>query len=455
MDIEKLKAIVGEDNILTSIEERICYAYDATRHRHLPDAVIRPGSTEEVAQILTYANENGIPITPRGAGTGLSGGTVPLKGGISLVMIRMNKILEINPQDLYAVVEPGVVTFALATEVDKLGLLYPPDPASQNVSTIGGNVAENAGGLRGLKYGVTSDYIMGLEVVSPQGEIFHTGAKTVKSVAGYDLTSLFVGSEGTLGVVTKITAKLIPKPEYHRSMLAIFDDLTEAARAVAETIEAGVFPATMEIMDKITINAIEDFKQIGLPRQAEAILLIETDGIREAAEKEAEKIAAICKRRGAMSVEVAKDDEERDRLWEGRRTALSALARVKPTTILEDATVPRSKFPDLVDKVTEIAKKYNLTIGTFGHAGDGNLHPTILTDARDKEESERVEDTIREIFDTALSLGGTLSGEHGIGFTKAKFLELEVGREGLEMMRRIKKAMDPNNILNPGKIFLE
>ncbi len=421
---------------------------------NLPDCIVFPKNDKEVCEIVRIADANKIPIFTRGAGSGLSGGSVPIKGGIVMVITRMNKILEINRDDLFAVVEPGVVVADLIDEVGKFGLLYPPDPSSMKVATMGGSVAENAGGLRGLKYGVTKDYVMGLEVVGSDGNIFKTGAVTVKSVSGYDLTRLFVGSEGTLGIITKIIVKLIPTPEYKKSMMSVFKDINMAAKTVADIIKNGVIPATLEILDKITINAVEDYKKIGLPKDAEAILLIETDGIKESAEKEADKIINICKSNQAIDVSIAKDDAERDKIWEARRSALPALGRVKPTCILEDATVPRSRVPDMIKAINDIAKKYNILIGTFGHAGDGNLHPTIIADERNKEEMARVEKAIDEIFESALKLNGTLTGEHGIGIAKMKYLQEEFGKAGVEAMKRVKQALDPNNIFNPGKIFV-
>jgi len=351
-------------------------------------------------------------------------------------------------------VEPGVLTQTLNDEAARRGLLYPPDPSSMKTSTMGGNVAENAGGLRGLKYGVTKYYIMGLEVVTPTGEMINTGTRTVKTATGYNLTQLFVGSEGTLGIITKIVAKLIPAPEHKESVLAMFPLMEQAAQTVADIIKAGVVPATLEFMDQTTINAVEDYKKIGLPREAGAVLLIETDGVREAAVKEIGRVEEICRRNSALAVQKARDEAEREALWQGRRAALSALARVRPTTILEDATVPRSRIPDMVKGVREIAERHRIQIGNFGHAGDGNLHPTILTDERDREEFARVETAIEEIFDLALSLGGTISGEHGIGSTKARFMEREVGAGGVAAMKRIKEALDPLGVLNPGKMFV-
>lgn len=449
----KLEDIVGKKNVLRSKEDRICYSYDAQLTESLPDAVAIPKNAEEISEILKYANQEGVPVIPRGAGTGLSGGSVPVSGGIVLLLKRLDRIIEIDRENLIAIVEPGVITAELYRQVDELGLMYPPYPSSYRTSTIGGNVASNAGGLRGLKYGVTKDYVLGLEVVSPEGKIFKTGSRTLKCVSGYDLTQLIVGSEGTLGIITRITLKLLPKPEFTWSMMAIFDDIKKASRTVSQIVNEGVIPSTLEIMDNTTINAVEDFKKIGLPKDAEAVLIIETDGIKEAAEKEAEKVIEISKGNGAISIKIAKDETERKNIWEARASALPALARIRPTTILEDATVPRSKITEMITAVQKIAEKHQIKIGTFGHAGDGNLHPTILADERDAEEMERVEKAIRDIFKKTLSLGGTLTGEHGIGVSKARFLELETGGEALEIMKGIKRTLDPNNILNPGKIF--
>jgi len=370
------------------------------------------------------------------------------------VLNRLDTIHEINTEDLYGVADTGVITADFAAAAAREDLLYPPDPGSMKISTLGGNVAENAGGLRGLKYGVTRDYIQALDVILPTGDFLHTGAITVKSVAGYDLTRLLVGSEGTLGVVTKIWCRLIPTPEHKESMMAIFDEMGDAAEAVAAIIRAGVIPATLEFLDQITIRAIESYKSVGLPEDAGAVLLIETDGRESSAKTEAAIVMDICKQCRTKSITIAADDRERDRLWEGRRSALSALARVRPTVILEDATVPRSNIPAMVRGVQDIAKRHGIQIGNFGHAGDGNLHPTLLLDERNHEELERAEQAIDDIFDLALSLGGTLSGEHGIGMAKARYLHREMGEAGVKTMRAIKKALDPNNILNPGKMAL-
>lgn len=449
-----LIGIVGKEHVLTSREDLICYGYDSQHVERMPDVVVRPADTDQVAAILRLANEERVAVVPRGSGTGLSGGSVPIEGGIVLDLTRMNRIIEIDRANLLATAEAGVITAALAAEAQKYNLLYPPDPGSIKVCTIGGNVAENAGGLRAIKYGVTRDYLMALEAVSAEGNVFRTGARTVKSVAGYDLTGLLCGSEGTLAVITKVTVRLVPFPKYRRSILATFDKLPTAAQAVADIMAAGVIPATLEIMDNATIRAVEDFKKIGLPVSAGAMLLAELDGVADAAvADEAATAEKVIRESGATSVEFAADDESRERIWEARRTALAALARVRPTTILEDVTVPLDKLAEMVAKIEDVARKHSLSVGTFGHAGDGNLHPTFLTDERDAAEMERVEEAIKEIFEAAIAMGGTVSGEHGIGFSKARFLPLEVGEPAMEVMRRIKNALDPNGILNPGKMF--
>lgn len=450
------EALVGKENVMESESDRFSYAYDAAvLEPVLPSLVVRPESREALGKVVKLANENGLPLTVRGSGTNLSGGTIPSKGGLVVLTNALNKILEINEADLYAVVEPGVITAKFAAEVAARGLFYPPDPGSQAVSTLGGNVAENAGGLRGLKYGVTKDYVMGVDFFDVDGDIVKSGSRTVKCVTGLNLAGLMVGSEGTLGVFEKIILKLTPPPLAAKAMMAIFDDVNKASETVAAIIAAKIVPATLEFMDNFTIRTVEDFAHAGLPVDAQALLLIEVDGHPGQVADEAEKVEAICKKMGALRIQVAKDAAERNKVWEARRAALSALARVSPTTVLEDATVPRSKIPAMMHALTGIASKYKLTIGTFGHAGDGNLHPTILTDRRNKEEWKRVEDAIDDIFDVALSLGGTLSGEHGIGLAKSKYMEKETSRATILYSRRLKKALDPKGILNPGKIIGE
>ncbi len=452
--IRNLKACLGEENVLLDPEDLICYSFDAASGipPRKPGAVAIPRSREQVSEILRVCSRHGVPVYPRGSGTNLTGGTVPSPDGIVLSMVELSQILDIDAENLTATAEPGVVIDKLNKAVAQFGLMYPPDPGTVATCTLGGSVAECSGGLRGLKYGVTRDYVMGLEVVVADGSIIRVGGKTVKNVSGYDLTRLFVGSEGTLGIFTQITVRLVPAPQARRSMLAVFDSVDKAGQTVADIIIHRVVPATLEIMDDITIRSVEAYTPVGLPVGAAAVLFIEVDGYPEVVEREAGIVRDICQTHQAQEVRVAKDEVERDRLWEARRVALPALARVKPTTILEDATVPRSKIPNMLSAIKEVARKYSLTIGTFGHAGDGNLHPTILTDASNTEEMTRVKAAIEEIFQTALSLGGTLSGEHGIGIAKAEFMEWEFGPAGLDLMQRVKKAFDPQNILNPGKV---
>ncbi|MHB1406174.1 MAG: FAD-binding oxidoreductase, partial [Desulfitobacteriaceae bacterium] len=372
---------------------------------------------------------------------------------IILVLKRLNKILELDRKNLIAVVEPGVVTGQLQNEVERVGLFYPPDPASLAVSTMGGNVAECAGGPRGVKYGVTRDYVIGLEVVLPTGEVINTGGRTIKNVTGYDMTKLFTGSEGTLGVITKIIVKLIPLPEAKNTMLAVFSEIDQASETVSEIIARGVVPTTLELLDNIYIRNIEEYAKVGLPIDAEAVLLIEVDGDKEILAKQIGKIEEICQRLGAVQIRIAQTKEEAEELWRARRSAFPAVSRVRPTIIGEDLTVPRSSIPAMVRQIREIAAKYNVMIAVLGHAGDGNLHATLLTDETDREEWSRVEKAIDELFVAAVKLGGTLSGEHGIGRAKSKFITLQTGEVGLEIQRRIKQALDPNNILNPGVMF--
>lgn len=453
--LNRLREIVGEGYVLTSPEDLVCYSYDASQPTldQLPGAVVIPGSVEEVVAILRLANEMGFKVVPRGSGTNLSGGTVPPPGGVVINMLRMDRILEVDERNLTATVEPGVITDVLQREVESRGLFYPPDPASSAICTIGGNVAENAGGLRGLKYGVTKDYVLGLEVVLPTGQVLTTGSKCVKDVAGYNLTQLFIGSEGTLGLFTKITLKLIPVPDAKRTMLALFDEMEVASRAVSEIIASKVIPSTMEMLDRTTLKYVEECKGLGIPSDVEALLLLEVDGPMEVVRRDGERVKDICRRVGAREVRVAESEKRAEKLKEARKAALPALARVRPTTILEDVTVPRSEIAPMVKSIGKIASRYDIEIAIFGHAGDGNLHPTCMTDERDEEEMKRVEAAFGEIFRRAVELGGTITGEHGVGLKKRPFLALVVGDEGISTMWRIKQALDPNDILNPGKIF--
>ena len=454
--LTEFEARVGKENVFHDASDRLTYSYDAAvLNPVIPALAVRPTTSEALSHAVRLCNEARIPLTVRGAGTNLSGGTVPSPGGVVVLTNALNRIIEINEKDMYAVVEPGVVTAKLASAVEAKGLFYPPDPGSQSVSTIGGNVAENAGGLRGLKYGVTRDYVMGLHFFDVDGQPVKTGSKTVKCATGYNLTGLLVGSEGTLGVFYQIILKLIPLPKDRKAMIAVFNELDHATETVAAIIANRIIPATLEIMDNFTIRAVEASSRAGLPVDAAALLLIEVDGHPAQVEEDTRKVSAICRDFMARDIRIAKDAAEREKIWSARRGALSALAKIKPTLVLEDATVPRSKVPHMVRAIQEISRKYDIAIGTFGHAGDGNLHPTILTDRRNKDEWKRVESAISDIFDRALELGGTLSGEHGTGIAKSCFLEKETSKATILYSRRLKAALDPNHILNPGKIIWE
>lgn len=449
-----IKSIITDENrILLNQADLYSYSYDASFGTYLPDLVLQPISTEEVAKIVCLANDYKIPVYPRGRGTSLSGGPLPVHGGFVLDFSLWVDKLIIDPDDLVAVVSPGVLTAEINSKANEYGLMYPPDPSSSHVSTIGGNLAENSGGPRGLKYGVTKDYVIGLEVVTPEGQIIRTGGRTIKNVTGYDLTKLIVGSEGTLGIITEATLKLIPKPVSTKTALVLFDDIIDSGRAISQILSSGILPSKMEIMDEYCISAVENYEPLGLPTDVEALLLVELDGHPDALEQEIKKVKETCIKVGAREVKIAKNDQEAQELWKARKLVSPAIVRFKPTKISEDATVPRSKIPDMFKKLKEIREKFQVDLVVFGHAGDGNLHPNIIADKRDKEEMQRVELAVEEIFKTAIELGGTLSGEHGIGTMKSPFMEMELGKNGLDLMKRIKESWDPQNIMNPGKIF--
>jgi glycolate oxidase len=452
--IEQFRSIVGQENVLTSKVNRVTYGYDATADmpKGSPDVIVMPTSIDEVQQVVNLARRSGVALYPRGAGTNLSGGTIPVQKGIVLSLQKMNKILEVDAENLTAVVQPGVVIQALNNAAAVHGLMYPPDPGTVTTATMGGSVAENSGGLRGLKYGVTKHYVMGMEVVLANGDRVRFGGKTVKNVTAYDFSSLFVGSEGTLGIVVEITCKLVPAPKFRRTFLATYKSISDAGNTVSGIIRAQVIPATLEILDNMTIRTVEDFAHVGLPVEAEALLLIEVDGMaEEVVKREAAEVIRVVKENSG-ELRVAQSDAERDALWAARRAALPALASLNNTVVLEDATVPRSRITEMLLEVAEIGRKYKLTLGTFGHAGDGNLHPTILADKHNEEEMARVHLAVDEIFAAALKFGGTLSGEHGIGLAKMKYLGNEIGDTGLDLMRSLKQALDPTNMLNPGKL---
>lgn len=449
--LKELKKIVGPANLYISPEELVAYSYDATQREALPWAVARPASPQEISEILKLANRELIPVVPRGAGTGMSGGSVPVRGGLVLSLERMNRILEIDEEDLIAVVEPGVVTGDLQREVESRGLFYPPDPASRQFCTMGGNVAECAGGLRAVKYGVTKDYVLGLDVVLPTGEIITVGARTVKSVAGYDLTKLIVGSEGTLGIATRIIVKLLPLPESVRTLAAFFSNVQSAAFAASKIIASRILPRALEFIDQGALRAVEAFLKEDLSSGAAAMLLVEVDGTAESTAHEADRIAELLTSAGAVRVNRAESDSEREQFWKARRSISPALYTIKPKKLNEDIVVPRSKITEILRLIGDISKKHNLLIVNFGHAGDGNIHTNILID---EDDLPRAEIAVKEIFAATVRLGGSISGEHGIGLAKAAYLQMELGQEAMAAMMRIKHALDPNNILNPGKIFL-
>jgi glycolate oxidase len=450
----ELAALLAPDRVLHSREDLLAYGYDGTAALGgVAAAIVMARTTDDVQKVIRYCAAMRIPVVGRGSGTGLSGGSVPSPGCVILCLTQMDRVLELDEKNLTILVEAGVITAKVTELADAAGLLYPPDPGSMKISTIGGNVAENSGGLRGLKYGITRDYVMGMEVVLADGTLVWLGNKCVKDVAGYSMKDIFVGSEGTLGIITKILLKLVPRPAAKKTMLAIYSRMDAAADTVSAIIAAKIIPCTLEFLDRITINCVEDYTKIGLPRDAEAILLMEADGHPAAVEDQALKMAAIARECGATDVQIARDADEATRLASARRTAFSALARVSPTTILEDATVPRSELAKMIRFVQDVGARHNLKIGTFGHMGDGNLHPTFLTDEKNKAEMVRVELAMQEIFDFAVSLGGTITGEHGVGLAKKPFLPAAIGEASLGLMKKLKAALDPLGILNPGKIF--
>lgn len=452
--LEKLKnALVDPKRCLTSDADLYSYAFDASFGMHKPEVVCQPMSSKEVASIVRIANDDLIPLYPRGRGTSLSGGPLPVYGGIVLDFSLWDTKLVIDEENLIATVSPGVITANINDAANKFGLMYPPDPSSAHVSTIGGNLAENAGGPRGLKYGVTKDYVLGLEIVTAEGKIVRTGGQTIKNVTGYDLTKLIVGSEGTLAIITEAIVRLIPKPQASMTAMVLFDEIIDAGRAISKVLGSGIMPSKMEIMDQSSIIAVEQYASLGLPVDVEAILLIELDGHPLAIEEEMLRVKSVCMDVGARSVQIAQNKKEEVELWQARKLVSPAIVKMKPTKIAEDATVPRSQIPEMFRRLKAIKEKYTIHLVVFGHAGDGNLHPNIITDQRDQEEMRRVEMAVEEIFHAAIELGGTLSGEHGIGTMKSPFMEMELGVDGLAMMKSIKEAWDPKNILNPGKIF--
>lgn len=452
---QELIKIVGEENYTERLIDMVSYSYDASEHHHRPSCGVWAGTAEQVSEIMKLANREGIPVIPRGSGTGLSGMSVPARGGIVLDLSHMNKILKISIEDRLAIVQPGVVYETLEKALAPHGFFFPPDPASGKVCTLGGNVATNAGGVKGAKYGTTRDYVLGLQVVLPDGRIMRTGSKAIKSVSGYDLTRLFVGSEGTLGVVTEIILKINPKPTKTSTALATFDNLEDAGQAVIAIMHSGILPSVLEILGRETLMAINKNTDLNLP-EVDAMLLAETDGYTpEETQFQMHKILDIFRKHHAKEVKEAKSESEVTELWKARKSAYAVLARIKTHFVLEDVTVPMGKVADLLRGVGEIAKKYDLQIATFGHAGDGNLHPQILYDGYDPDQVKRMEAASGELFKLAISLEGTLTGEHGIGISKAPYMTLEHDPAAMDVMRSLKKLFDPNNILNPGKMALE
>lgn len=451
--IDRLREIVGPANLSTSTVDRITHSFDATQRRFLPEVVIHPGSTEEISRIVQLANEEKIPLLPRGAGSGFSGGSLPIHGGMVLVLTRMNRILEIDADNLVSVVEPGVITADLQRAVERIGLFYPPDPASKEFSTLGGNVAECAGGPRCVKYGVTRDYVLGLTVVTPTGDIIHTGGRTMKNVVGYDLTRLLVGAEGTLGVVTQIILRLLPKPEARQTMLVAFAAIEGAAQAVSAIIGGKIIPTTLEFMDGSAIACVRQAMPLDLPEACRAVLIIEVDGERDHLDGQVQRIQQIIEPLGVLETRIAQTAEDSEAIWKVRRAVSPSLRRVGPHKFNEDIVVPRSKVPEMIRALEAIAERYAVPIINFGHAGDGNIHVNVMVDLAEPGMAAKVEEVLQEIFHTTVALKGSVSGEHGIGIAKSPYIGLELDAPTLKAMRAIKQALDPNNIMNPGKIF--
>ncbi len=454
--IERLQEIVGEDNCYFDKAHLIAYSYDATRERYAPDGVLFPRSEEDVSKILFYCNEHLISIIPRGAGSGFTGGALPANGGIVLAFEKhMNKIKEIDMENLVAVVEPGVVNMDLQKAVEEVGLFYPPDPASQDYSTIGGNVSENAGGMRAAKYGITKDYVMALRAVLPSGEIIKAGKRTIKDVAGYNTAGILIASEGTLAVITEITLRLLPKPKLSKTAMGVFPSIESAMNAVYKTMASGITPVAMEFLDNLSIRAVEEKFKKGLPVDAGAILITDVDGsLEDDLNFQLEKLEEKFKENGCIEFKKAANDTEAKDIWFARRNASQSITIYGSKKLNEDITVPRSKLPLLLQEIAKVSEKYNVKIPCFGHTGDGNVHTNVMVDGSSKEQLEIGHKAIEEIFQITVDMGGTLSGEHGIGLSKAPYMHIAFSDAEIGLFRSIKKAFDPNNILNPGKMGL-
>jgi len=455
-DIKFFTQLLGKDNVYTDKAHKRAYSYDATRTYYEPDAVVFPKDEEDISQILKYCNEKGIIVVPRGAGSGFTGGALPVNGGIMLALNKhMNKIIEIDQENMIAVVQPGVINKELQKAAEAKGLFYPPDPASEEYSTIGGNVSENAGGMRAAKYGITKDFVMALRAVLPNGDIIQAGKKTIKDVAGYNIAGILIASEGTLGVITQITLKLLPKPRFQKSYMGIFADVNSAMNAVFKSLANGANPVAMEFLDSLVVKAVKQKLGIALPEDAGALLIGDVDGnVEEEVEFQLNTLEQSFKENGALEFTIASNSEQREQIWQARRGASPSITIYGSKKLNEDISVPRSMLPTALEKIYEIGNKYNLVVPCFGHAGDGNIHVNVMVDGSNEQELHNGHLAIEEIFKSVVKMGGTLSGEHGIGLSKAEFMDIAFSEAELNLFKTIKKAFDPNNILNPGKMGL-
>jgi len=448
--VEELKEILGKEKVKVELEDLISHSYDGYIKESLPDAVVFPETTDDVVKVVKLANKENFYITPRGSGSNLCGGSVPKKGGIVLSFTKMNKTIEINKENRYAILQPGKILDELQSEIDEVGLFYPVDLGSSRIATIGGSVALNSGGMRAIKYGVTRDYILGLKVVLANGEIINTGVLAKKNVVGYDLTSLICGSEGTLGIITEVIVRLIVKPSYRKVILNHYSTINDACNTVVEVLKRSI-PSAIEIMDNLVINAVEDFLRIGLLRDAGALLLIELDGNELQVEEDAKIILEICKNNKSIKTEISKNVAETEKLWLARKSSFGSMARYKPICIAEDITVPVTYLKDVMSRLYELTKKHEVLFGLISHAGDGNLHPHFLLDK--KEDEQKVDIIMEEIMPYIVSIGGTISGEHGVGIGKKKFLNMQLKNSEIAIMKEIKKLFDPKGIINPGSFI--